>query len=134
MENNVIFHGLKYGKELDKVFDEVHIAIGTLGIHRKNLKYGSTLKVREYMARGVPFVISYIDEDIEEEFPLFLKLQPDDNPVNMDKVIEFAKRVYEKYGRAVPSIMRNYALRKMDYKVKVNKLLNFVLNLLNSRK
>lgn len=133
LEKNVIFHGLRYGKELDKTFDNVHIAIGTLGIHREKLKYGSTLKVREYMARGVPFVISYIDEDIEEEFPLILRLPPNDNPVNMDEVIRFAKRVYEKYRRAIPSIMRNYALKKMDYKVKVNKLLNFILKLLNSQ-
>lgn len=131
LEKNVMLYGLKYGKELDKIFEKMHIAIGTLGLHRQNLKYGSTLKVREYMARGIPFVISYIDEDIEEGFPLSLKVPSDDSPVNMDKVIEFAKTVYEKYGTTIPYIMRDYALKKMDYQVKVNRLLDFCKLLLS---
>ena len=127
LEQKVVFHGFKSGKELDEVFDNMHIAIGTLGLHRQNLKYASTLKVREYMARGIPFVISYIDEDIVEEFPLALRLRSDDSPVDMEKIIKFTKRVYEKYGVAIPSIMRDYALEKMDYKVKVKRLLTFIL-------
>ena len=133
LEKNVILHGLKYGKELDKIFEKVHIAIGTLGLHGKNLKYGSTLKVREYMARGIPFVISYVDEDIENNFPLFLKVTSNDSPVNMDKVIEFAKTVYEKHGTTIPSVMRDYALEKMDYKVKVDRLLDFCKSLVTTQ-
>ena len=130
LKESVIFHGLKHGKEMDGIFENAHIAIGTLGIHRENLKYGSTLKVREYMARGIPFVISYIDEDIEDDFPLFLKVPSDDSPVNMSDIIEFAKTVYKKYGREIPSTMRDYALKKMDYKVKVKKLLDFCISLI----
>lgn len=127
LEQKVVFHGAKFGKELDEVFDNMHIAIGTLGLHRQKLKYASTLKVREYMARGIPFVISHIDEDIVEDFPLALRLRSDDSPVDMEKIIKFTERVYEKYGVAIPSIMRDYALEKMDYKVKVKRLLSFIL-------
>ena len=127
LERKIIFHGAKFDKDLNKVFDNMHIAIGTLAMHRKNLKYGATLKAREYMARGIPFVISYIDEDIAQEFPLVLRLPSDDRPVDMEKIIKFTKRVYEKYGAAIPSIMRDYALTKMDYKVKVERFLSFIL-------
>lgn len=133
LEKNVVFHGLKYGMELDEIFENVHVAVGTLGIHRKGLKFGSPLKIREYMARGIPFVISYIDEDIEDEFPLFLKVPSDDSPVNMNDVIKFAKTIYEKYGVSIPSIMRDCALKKMDYEVKVGKLLKFCKCLLQEK-
>ena len=130
LEKEVEFHGHKYGKELDEIFDNSHIAISTLGIHRKNLKYGSTLKVREYMARGITFVISHIDEDIENSFPLYLKLSSNDNPINMYDLIEFTREIYITYGISISSVMRNYALKKMDYKVKANDFLDFILNLL----
>jgi hypothetical protein len=105
----------------------MHIGIGSLAMHRNNLKYGATLKAREYMARGIPFIISYIDEDIAEGFPLVLKLKPDDSPVEMEEIIKFTQSNYEKYGVAIPSIMRDYAVREMDHKVKVKALLNFIL-------
>lgn len=129
LQKDVVFHGMKSAKEMAPIFDNVHIAIGTLGLHRENLIYGSTLKVREYMARGIPFVISYIDEDIGEGFPLLLKVPSDDSPVNMDEVIEFTRTVYERYGTKIPSIMRDYALKKMDYNVKVDRLLDFCTSL-----
>jgi hypothetical protein len=127
LKHKVVFHGFKIGKALDKIFDAMHIAIGTLALHRNNLKYGSTLKTREYMARGIPFLISHIDEDVEDGFPLFLRLPADDSPVNMEEVIDFSQNIYGKYGAAIPSMMRDYAMEKMDYTVKVRSLLNFIL-------
>ena len=132
LENNIILHGVKYGKELDRIFDSVHVAIGTLGIHRENLIFGSTLKVREYMARGIPFVISYIDEDIEPGFPLCLNLQANNDPIDIDEVIRFAGKIYTDYGQKIPFMMRSYALKKMDYKVKAKSFLKFMLDLMNS--
>ncbi len=126
-KHKIILHGLKFGYDLDKLFDKMDIAIGTLGIHRKKLNSASTLKVREYMSRGIPFVISHFDEDIKNGFPLCLRLPPDDNPVDMDLLIKFKNDIYNKYGKRTPEIMRKYALQKMDYKVKVKKLLNFIL-------
>ena len=127
LERNIIFHGFKSGEELNKIFDDTHIAIGSLGVHRKDLKYASTLKVREYMARGIAFIISHIDEDIDKNFPFFLKLPSDDESVDIEKVIKFTANIYNKYGESISSVMRNYASEKMDYKAKVGKLLNFIL-------
>lgn len=133
LESQVIFHGLKHGRELDALFDHAHVAIGTLGLHRENLKYGATLKVREYMARGIPFVIGYRDEDIEDNFPLVLRFPSDDTPLEVDKMMELAKAAYGKYGVKISSVMREYALKRMDYQAKVEKLLNFCRQLLDKR-
>ena len=126
LQQNVIYHGLQYGKELDAIFDSMHIAIGTLGIHRKNLLYGATLKVREYMARGIPFVISHRDEDIDEDFPLSLSLPSNDEPIDMNVIIQFATEVYGAYGENIPRIMRDYALDHMNYEKKARGLLDFI--------
>jgi len=128
----IIFHGVCYGGDLDAIFNQAHMAVGTLGIHRQNLHYGSTLKVREYMARGVPFLLSYIDEDIEDDFPLCLRLRADESAVDMDEVVQFMTDIEKQYGQRIPSLMRSYALEHMDYEKKVRDLLQFLMSLTDS--
>jgi len=126
LRNNVVFHGIKLGKELDELYDISHIAIGSLGIHRKGLKYASTLKVREYMARGIPFIISHIDEDIDNDFPFCLRVPDNDEPIDMDLILKFTENIYKSYVD-FPQIMRKYAVERMDYKVKFKKFIDFII-------
>ncbi|WP_198264123.1 hypothetical protein [sulfur-oxidizing endosymbiont of Gigantopelta aegis] len=43
----------------------MNIAIGTLSLHKKNMKEASALKVREYVAYGLPVILGYIDSDLD---------------------------------------------------------------------
>jgi hypothetical protein len=128
LKEKVVMYGLKFGKELDKIYDNCHIAIGSLGIHRIGLKYASTLKVREYTSRGIPFIISYIDEDLDDNFPFYLKVPDNDDPIDMNLVLEFTENIYKSYVD-FSQIMRKYAIEKMDYKNKSLSLLKFIFEL-----
>lgn len=63
LASSVVFHGFKSGKELDELYNETDIAVGSLGIHRIGLTEVQPLKNREYAAKGLPFVISFRDPD-----------------------------------------------------------------------
>lgn len=126
VENQVIPHGYLTGEELDREFDLSDIAIGTLGIHRKKLSSGSTLKVREYMARGIPFMISYADEDISSDPPFIFKAPADESLIDMDEVIRFTRDLSFRFGNDAPRMMRDYALEYMDYRAKMIKLIDFI--------
>jgi len=84
----VIFHGFKKGKELDELFDYSDIAIGCLGNHRKGITKIKSLKNREYCARGIPFTYSESDDSFDDQ-PFILKLPADENPVNIFEIIKF---------------------------------------------
>jgi len=133
VSEQVFNHGYQSGKDLDLLYDNADIAIGTLAIHRKNLKSGSTLKVREYMARGIPFIISYRDEDLSEGLPFFLKLPANDDPVDINKIVGFTQSVYTKYDEGLSPTMRAYAQKHMDYTVKIDKLLKFIQSQLSQQ-
>lgn len=131
LKDRIIFTGQLCGVELDKIIDECHIAFGTLALHRKNMLEACPLKVREYLTRGIPFINAYIDTDLinEKEIePFYLKVPADDSPIDMGKVIEFAKRVLK--DKDHPQKMRNFALRKIDYKVKMTELKTFLEGLM----
>jgi len=122
--DKVYFHGSIYGDEIDKIFDSIHIAIGTLALHRKQMKQACPLKVREYIARGIPFVIAYDDVDLEDNLSFYLKLRADESPINIEKIINWANNVLK--NKNIPLYMREYALKKMDWKVKMKQLKDFL--------
>ncbi len=113
--------GYKNKSDIDQLINNVHVGISTLALHKKQLMEASTLKTREYVARGLPFVYAYTDPDLKEDAKEFsLEFPNDDSLIDMEKVIEFAKKALE--DKALPQKMRKYAEEHMDYEVKMKKL------------
>lgn len=123
---DIFFHGFYKGKELDAIFDQCHVAFGSLGVHRKGLGQATTLKAREYCARGIPFVLSEVDPDFPDTFEYCLHVIPDDTPIEMDQVMEFAVRVNN--DPTHPDMMRRYAEQKLDWNVKVRATCRFIMD------
>jgi glycosyltransferase involved in cell wall biosynthesis len=124
IRNQVIFHGFKTGKELDSLFNTCHIAVGSLGIHRKGLTQTSELKAREYCARGIPYIIACADPDFPDDFPYIHRVSPDDSQIDIEKIIEFAQMVCTDPDH--PKKMRAYALEHLDWSVKTIMLKGFL--------
>lgn len=118
--DKVIFHGFMSGRELDSLFDQCHIAVGSLGVHRIGLREASTLKAREYCARGIPFIYGIPDPDFSNNFPDLLYLPADETSVDVKEVIKFASETYaDPYH---PQKMRCYAMEHLDWSVKAKGL------------
>lgn len=123
LEKQVFFHGFKTGQELDDFFNKCHIAVGSLGVHRKGLQETSDLKSREYCARGIPFFSSAFDADFPDSFPYRLKVPADESPIEIGTVVDFASKVLSDSNH--PQKMREYAAQNLDWTVKMRKLKSF---------
>ena len=124
IRDRVVFHGFTTGKALDTLFDQCHIAVGSLGIHRIGLKEASILKAREYCARGIPFIYGILDPDFPADFPYILHLPPDESPIDIEQVLAFAKIVCADPSH--PQKMHHYAEEYLDWSVKMKKLKDFL--------
>lgn len=91
LEKQIVFHGTKYGTELDELFEACDLAVGSLGRHRTGIDRIKTLKNREYAARGIPFIYSETDADFEP-MPYILKIPADESPVDVAGVIGFYRK------------------------------------------
>jgi len=129
IRENVVFHGFSQGTELEDLFNACHIAIGSLGLHRIGLTEASILKAREYCASGIPYIIAGGDPDFSDDFPYILKIPADETPVDLEKVIEFAHRVYQDPDH--PQKMRTYAEEHLDWSVKMKTLKAFLETLVD---
>ncbi|WP_249278435.1 glycosyltransferase [Bordetella genomosp. 7] len=61
---NFICHGALYGESLTALYYNTDVAFGTLALHRKQMEQATPLKVREYLAHGIPVIIGYDDPDL----------------------------------------------------------------------
>ena len=61
--DNLQYYGALTGQKYHLVMNNMDFAIGTLAFHRAGIVEGSPLKVRDYVAFNLPFVIGYVDSD-----------------------------------------------------------------------
>lgn len=95
IDNYVIFHGSKKGKELDILFNDCDIGIGSLGMHRIKMYDGYTLKLREYTARGIPYIYAYNDSLIEGvDLKYYVKFNNDDSNIDVCTIVDFYQEIY----------------------------------------
>jgi hypothetical protein len=128
MNSKVFFPGFLRGESLNNYFNNIHIGVSQFGIHRKGLENNTTIKSREYIARGIPFIYGHSDPDLNDEAKAFsLQFPNDDSNVNIEKVIKFAEKAYN--DKELSQKMRKYALEHLDYSVKMKKLLEKIQNL-----
>jgi hypothetical protein len=127
---NVTVLASQYGAGLDRLMDQCHVGIGTLGFESSFLTQACPLKVREYWARGIPFIIAYEDADLinnKEMEPLFLRVEVKDGVIDLKEVVSFAKRLYASDGIVVR--LRELAARQIDYRVKAMQYVSFINSL-----
>lgn len=73
---NVRAHGTLARRDYAHVVAGCVVGIGTLALHRKHMREACPLKVREYLAFGLPTVIAYDDTDFRDVEPWFLLRLP----------------------------------------------------------
>lgn len=71
---NVFIHGPLDRQTYEPLLAQADVAIGTLALHRKGMNEGCPLKVREYLAYGLPVIIGYKDTDFPQGAPFILEL------------------------------------------------------------
>lgn len=125
---NVSLHGVLPRSQYTGVLARADVAIGTLALHRKGMTEASPLKVREYLAHGVPVVLGYEDTDFIGDDPWFLLRLPNvEDNVDAGRVAlpGFIERVR---GRRV---RREEIAERIGSKVKEARRLEFLARLLD---
>ncbi len=122
--------GYLRGAELEAVFNRAHLAVSTLCSYRRGLEESAILKTREYFARGIPFIFAYTDVDFDNSETVrsnTLRFPNSDALMDMAAVEVFAR------GRMAdlqhPADMHAWAEGQLDYRIKMKKLRDFLLEL-----
>lgn len=120
LQDQVVFHGKMTGEPLTEMFEMATIGLCSLGMYRNGFYSGSVLKLREYMARGLPFVYAHDDPAIDESMEWCLRIANDDSPVPMEEVCSFVSQILKK--TSIPLMMRNYAAKNMTWEAQFERV------------
>ena len=98
---NLHFHGHLGRADYAPILAGATAAIGTLGLYRKSMQEACPLKVREYLALGLPVIGACLDTDIPAEADYYLRLPNSGAPLQPQHAA-IAAFVERWRGRRVP--------------------------------
>ena len=119
----------KEGKQLyEQLYDRCDIAIEGLGIHRKDKKLvSSSLKSREYLAVGIPFVTSGCDIAKDEAADFCFRASPDETPTNIKALMAFYDNLMQKETKAqLTKRIREYAQNKVSWEKSMESVIRWL--------
>lgn len=119
---NIEIIGKAYGGDLDNHMKNANLAISSLALSEKNMKEACTLKSREYIVRGIPFIYAYKDTDLVGD-ESFAKRFEEDN-ITLEAIIEFANFTTNNKS-TVEEDMQKYT-KIISWENKLRQLKNFI--------
>lgn len=120
LEHKIMFTGPAQREKLNELFNEADIGIGSLGRHRQKTNVCSTLKVKEYCAKGIPFIYSNDEPSLTGDEPFALKLMADESPVDFRQVIAFFQSFRKNPG--IEFKMKKFAEENYDWSIQMKKI------------
>lgn len=127
IKDKVVYHGYKTGTELDKIFDESDIGIDAIALYRKGLKVSSTLKTREYMARGLPFIYSSEMPGLANEMEKYtLFFDNNDKEIDISQVVVFYGKLLE--DDEIGKNIRRIANETIDMRITMKPVADLLLS------
>ena len=103
LPENVRFHAFLERDEFLNVFEGVVAGIGSAGLYENEMEEASVLKVREYLAAGLPVIVPYTDtafmDDDLPDWILQVPNEPGSLLASKQKISDFVKVMN---GRRIP--------------------------------
>lgn len=124
LSDRVIFYGFKSGQELDEIYEKADIGLDVLGGHRKGDKWFGTLKSREYLSKGLPFITEYpLTKELDPVKKYIMKVSANESPIDIDEVIKF-------YDNAITADtiedMRSFAFAYCDSSIVMKPVVDYI--------
>ncbi|WP_462428296.1 glycosyltransferase, partial [Fusobacterium varium] len=112
-------------KELDKIYNKMEVAVGSLGFSRIGLERGAPLKTREYIAKGLPIIIGYEDISLNSSIKFIDKVPNDESLFSIEKIIKWYKNL-----NMAPEEIRKYAENNLSWDIQMKKVVESIKELM----
>ena len=95
---NIISYGIQDYENYKPILNNCDVGLGTMALQRKGLKEACPLKIREYLAYGLPIILPYDDTAFLEDNPIWaLKLPGEEGaslePDQIERIVTFSYKM-----------------------------------------
>lgn len=128
IQDKVILYGKKQEDELDDIYDLADIAVEVLGMFRKKIYFSSSLKSREYLAKGLPIITACQIDILPSDCEFVMRISPDESPVDIEEIVRFYNSIYKhkEYRRQTNEKIREFAEAKCDMKIALQPIIEYI--------
>jgi len=130
LDSHFRFYGHRDTTFTNGLAENCHLGMGSFGHHRMGMLEKCALKVREYCARGLPFVFAGEDTDFGPEFDFVLVVPADDSPILGKDLADFGNRTLS--DPRIGQRMRTYLDTRVSWERKMAGLLVFFQEILSN--
>lgn len=128
IDQKVIFYGKLVGNELDAVYESADLALGSFGWYKQGVKVSSALKVKEYLAKGLPVVSGCIEDSFDEKNEeYYLGFSNDSSVVDMEEIIAFYYKVYNNDSKTnIHNKIRECSRHNCDMSITMKPVIEYI--------
>lgn len=128
LESHFTFYGMLSGNELHEVYCKADFALSAFGWYKDRVSKSSALKVREYLAKGLPIISGCREDAFDETKGEFCEIFSNDNsPIDFNRIVSFYERIYRDYDRKqVIENVREFARTHIDNCVTMRPIMEYI--------
>jgi hypothetical protein len=122
-DNRFVYHGLQDERYIDDLVSKCDVGLGSFALFRKHMTQACPLKIRQYLAMGLPVFSGHIDSGLPVNFPFYKH-----DSLNAEKLLAFAQesRMYSREE------VRSESSKYIDKTQLMEKLLSWIGSVQNS--
>ena len=127
LEECVFFVGEKKGKELEYYYNIADIALGSLGGYKIGINLFSSLKIYEYLSKGIP-ILSGCEINIKDDnhCPYVCFFENDSTPIDLNKVINYLDELYTDNKESLTKRIREYGIKHVDINACMKDIIDYL--------
>lgn len=126
LEENIHLLGFLSGEGLEAIYSKSDIALDAFGRYKTNNQASTSLKSREYLAKGLPVISGSKVDILDEKLPFYYEFPSNDSNIDFNKVVDFYKKVYSREKHDVINEVRKYAFDNCDMSKTMRSIISYI--------
>ena len=124
---NLVYHGIQSQNNINTILESTNACICQLAFYKKRLNNTSTIKVPEYTAYGIPFILAYSDNNLKKKprNHYYLQLDNNDELIKVEEIISFLTNITKKRDEIINE-MYAFAVKYLTWSNKLAQYMHFV--------
>lgn len=128
LEEYVTFYGRQSGEKLDEIYSICQVGIDSLGRHRSKVTYNSSLKSKEYLAKGL-IVVSGVKNELDNDtaFKYYFRVPSDETPIDYKSILEFCRPILTKVPQnEIREELIDYVKNHFDFEIVMKPIISYL--------
>lgn len=130
LSKHVFLVGAAYGNELDSIYSKCVVGLDSMGRHRSGVFYNSSLKGKEYCAKGL-IIISGVETELDgkSDYKFYYRVPATDEAIDFEDFLSYYnKLICDSSIEKIQKEIMSFAENNFDFSVVMDPIRKYIEN------